>query len=208
MPPAVSPLFFAIVVIIVVLVQSPRVRGWTHGRVGAAASDSNRHPRRRRWRHDRHPDSTTSHPLEPLERRVQRFMSRHASWMPVFAALAILIVLLVGAQAYFGNFLTPRVLSSLLLDNAYLLILAVGMTFVILTGGIDLSVGAVLAFTGILGASLLREGVPAGRRDPGHAPRRRRDRPRSSACSSSTSTCSRSSPRSPACSPPAGWRSW
>ena len=60
----------------------------------------------------------------------------------------------------FGNFLTPRVLSSLLLDNAYLLVLAIGMTFVILTGGIDLSVGAVLAFTGMLGASLLRDGSP------------------------------------------------
>ena len=91
----------------------------------------------------------------------RRFTSRHASWIPVFAALAILIAMLVGAQLRFGNFLTPRVLSSLLLDNAYLLVLAIGMTFVILTGGIDLSVGAVLAFTGMLGASLLRDGVPA-----------------------------------------------
>lgn len=91
----------------------------------------------------------------------QRFMSRHASWIPVFAALAILIAMLLGAQAYFGNFLTPRLLSSLLLDNAYLVILAVGMTFVILTGGIDLSVGAVMAFTGMMGASLLSEGLPA-----------------------------------------------
>src|SRR5690606_17429437 len=38
---------------------------------------------------------------------------------------------------------------------------AVGMTFVILTGGIDLSVGSVLAFTGILCASMLADGVPA-----------------------------------------------
>jgi simple sugar transport system permease protein len=90
----------------------------------------------------------------------RRFMSRHASWIPVFAALAILIVMLVAAQIRFGNFLTPRVLSSLLLDNAYLLVLAVGMTFVILTGGIDLSVGAVMAFTGMLGASLLSQGIP------------------------------------------------
>jgi simple sugar transport system permease protein len=80
----------------------------------------------------------------------------------VFAALFILIVMFVAAQGYFGNFLTPRVISSLLLDNAYLLILAVGMTFVILTGGIDLSVGAVMAFTGMLGASLLRDGAPVG----------------------------------------------
>jgi len=92
---------------------------------------------------------------------VKRFLSRRASWVPVFAALAILIIMLVTAQAYFGNFLTPRVLSALLLDNAYLFILAVGMTFVILTGGIDLSVGAVMAFTGMLGASLLRDGLPA-----------------------------------------------
>jgi simple sugar transport system permease protein len=92
---------------------------------------------------------------------VRQFTSRRVSWIPVFAALAILIALLVAGQAYFGNFITPRVLSSLLLDNAYLLILAVGMTFVILTGGIDLSVGAVLAFTAMLGARLLSEGVPA-----------------------------------------------
>jgi len=91
----------------------------------------------------------------------QRFTARHASWIPVFAAVVILIALLVAGQIQFGNFITPRVLSSLLLDNAYLIILAVGMTFVILTGGIDLSVGAVLAFTGMLGASLLAEGYPS-----------------------------------------------
>src|SRR5690606_10817907 len=51
--------------------------------------------------------------------------------------------------------------SALLLDNAYLLVLAVGMTFVILTAGIDLSVGSVMAFTGILGAQLLAQGLPA-----------------------------------------------
>jgi len=96
----------------------------------------------------------------PITTAVQTFLSRRGSWVPVFAALLILIIMFVTAQAYFGNFLTPRVISSLLLDNAYLLILAVGMTFVILTGGIDLSVGAVMAFTGMLGASLLRDGLP------------------------------------------------
>ncbi len=91
-----------------------------------------------------------------------RFMARHASWIPVFAAAAILVAMIIGAQLYFGHFLTPRLISSILLDNAYLLILAVGMTFVILTGGIDLSVGAVMSFTGMMGASLLRQGLPSG----------------------------------------------
>ena len=52
-------------------------------------------------------------------------------------------------------------MSALLLDNAYLMVIAVGMTFVILTAGIDLSVGSVMAFTGILLSSLLADGTPA-----------------------------------------------
>ncbi len=104
-------------------------------------------------------------------------MRRRASWIPVFAALAILIAMFIGAQLYFGYFLTPRVLSSLLLDNAYLLILAVGMTFVILTAGIDLSVGAVMAFTGMLGASLMRDGLPSALVAPVMLADRRDDRP-------------------------------
>jgi ribose/xylose/arabinose/galactoside ABC-type transport system permease subunit len=93
--------------------------------------------------------------------RYATFMSRHASLMPTFAAVAILLVLLIGAQSRFPRFLSPGNISALLLDNAYLVVLAVGLTFVILTGGIDLSVGSVMAFTGILGASLLSQGVPA-----------------------------------------------
>lgn len=97
-------------------------------------------------------------PVAPTTYR--RFLSRHVSWIPVFAAIAILLIMIAGSMAYFPNFQLPRILSSILLDNAYLLVLAVGMTFVILTGGIDLSVGAVMAFTGILCASLLSQGVP------------------------------------------------
>ncbi|MDN4476693.1 sugar ABC transporter permease YjfF [Demequina sp. SYSU T00192] len=93
---------------------------------------------------------------------LQTFVSRHGSMMPTFAAVAILLVLFVGAEIFLrGDFITPRNISALLLDNAYLLVLAVGMTFVILTGGIDLSVGSVMAFSGILGARLLAEGTPA-----------------------------------------------
>lgn len=100
-------------------------------------------------------------PRPTVTSRYATFLSRRASLMPTFAAVAILIVLLIGAQARFPRFLSPGNLSALLLDNAYLVVLAVGLTFVILTGGIDLSVGSVMAFTGILGASLLAQGLPA-----------------------------------------------
>jgi ribose/xylose/arabinose/galactoside ABC-type transport system permease subunit len=88
-------------------------------------------------------------------------LQRHATAAPTYAALVILVLLLVGSHLYFGNFITPRNISSLLLDNAYLLIIAVGMTFVIMTGGIDLSVGSVLGFTGIFGARMLAADVPS-----------------------------------------------
>ena len=44
---------------------------------------------------------------------------------------------------------STRVIANLLTDNAFLGIVAVGMTFVIISGGIDLSVGSVIAFTGV-----------------------------------------------------------
>ncbi|WP_199424994.1 ABC transporter permease subunit [Actinotalea solisilvae] len=93
--------------------------------------------------------------------RYEGFISRHAATTPTFAAVLILVVLLAGAEAFLpGNFVAPGNMSALLLDNAYLLVLAAGMTFVILTAGIDLSVGSVMAFTGILGAQLLAQGTP------------------------------------------------
>ena len=108
---------------------------------------------------------TTMETTEPtrasLKKADDRFINRHASLMPTFAALAVLVLLLIAAQLYFGDFVSPGNMSALLLDNAYLLVIAVGMTFVILTAGIDLSVGSVMAFTGILLASLLGRGMPA-----------------------------------------------
>jgi len=88
------------------------------------------------------------------------FMSRRASLLPTLAAVAILILLFIGAEIFLrGDFISPRNISALLLDNAFLVLLAVGMTFVIMTGGIDLSVGSVMAFTGIWLAKLLEAGT-------------------------------------------------
>jgi simple sugar transport system permease protein len=88
------------------------------------------------------------------------FISRRASLLPTLAAIAILILLFIGAEIFLrGEFISPRNISALLLDNAFLMILAIGMTFVIMTGGIDLSVGSVMAFTGIWLAKLLEAGM-------------------------------------------------
>ncbi|GAA3910552.1 galactofuranose ABC transporter, permease protein YjfF [Microbacterium invictum] len=80
---------------------------------------------------------------------------------PVLVTGILFIAIFVGGGMRYGNFLTGQVFLNLFVDNAYLIVLAVGMTFVILTGGIDLSVGAVVALSGMMAASLLQTGWPA-----------------------------------------------
>ena len=71
-----------------------------------------------------------------------------------FLALSGLLSLLTPA------FLNPANLSNVLLQSAINAVLAAGMTFVILTGGIDLAVGSVLALSGMVLGRLLSHGVP------------------------------------------------
>src|SRR3954468_19053424 len=79
---------------------------------------------------------------------------------PVLVTLVLLIVIfLIGGLRYPG-FLSGQVFLNLFVDNAYLIVLAVGMTFVILSGGIDLSVGSVVALSTVIVATTLRDGWP------------------------------------------------
>ena len=78
-----------------------------------------------------------------------------------FLAPVLVFLVIYGLGGLlFRNFFSVRVFLNLLTDNAYLGMAAVGMTFVILSGGIDLSVGAVVSTTAMIIAVLTREGVP------------------------------------------------
>ncbi|GHK54804.1 hypothetical protein KPZU09_45400 [Klebsiella pneumoniae] len=63
--------------------------------------------------------------------------------------LAVFVLGYLYCLTQFPGFASTRVICNILTDNAFLGIIAVGMTFVILSGGIDLSVGSVIAFTGV-----------------------------------------------------------
>jgi simple sugar transport system permease protein len=76
-------------------------------------------------------------------------------------AILFLLMYMGGGLRYRG-FMAGQVGLNLLIDNAYLIVLAVGMSFVILTGGIDLSVGAVVALSTIIAARLLQAGWAPG----------------------------------------------
>jgi ribose/xylose/arabinose/galactoside ABC-type transport system permease subunit len=75
-------------------------------------------------------------------------------------ATAILLCIMYGAGVLrYDGFDDTQIVLNVFIDNGFLLVVAVGMTFVILTGGIDLSVGAVVALTTMIAASLLEKGL-------------------------------------------------
>ncbi|MDR0877316.1 MAG: ABC transporter permease [Treponema sp.] len=70
----------------------------------------------------------------------------------ISALLLMSIVLFILASIVYDRFLTFANLTNLIRQASMMGLIAIGMTFVILTGGIDLSVGSTLALTGLLAA--------------------------------------------------------
>lgn len=87
------------------------------------------------------------------------------TWRPSANLITLSATLVVCAALYAAaawryhdlNFFTLQVFLDFFRDNAYLGIAAVGMTFVILSGGIDLSVGAIVGLSGIVLAKLMEQ---------------------------------------------------
>jgi ribose transport system permease protein len=75
-----------------------------------------------------------------------------------------LILLFVALWIASPNFLTATNLSSVVRQTAVINIMALGMTIIIITGGIDLSVGSILGLAGLLGTMAMEAGasIPAG----------------------------------------------
>jgi ribose/xylose/arabinose/galactoside ABC-type transport system permease subunit len=96
---------------------------------------------------------------EPLSQRLAGAWSRNQSLVPTLASVVLLIGMLGYAEIAYGRVFHAGTISSLLVSFAPTVILAVGMTIVIISGGIDLSVGAVVAFTSVAGVMLMNIGV-------------------------------------------------
>jgi ribose/xylose/arabinose/galactoside ABC-type transport system permease subunit len=77
--------------------------------------------------------------------------------LPVLVTLGLFIIMFGLGSIAFTGFFSVQNFYNLFIDNAYLLILAVGMTFVIISGGIDLSVGSVLALSTMVSSGLLEK---------------------------------------------------
>jgi ribose transport system permease protein len=76
--------------------------------------------------------------------------------LPFLTLVALIIALSIASP----HFLTNANLSSVVRQTAVINIMALGMTLIIVAGGIDLSVGAILAFGGLMGTMAMERGYP------------------------------------------------
>jgi simple sugar transport system permease protein len=88
--------------------------------------------------------------------RIKPFLLRYGPLLTTFAIF--LVAFFIGGQLY-PAMQKPQVFFNLFINDSSLLLVSIGMTLVILTGGIDLSVGGVIALTSAASAALLRSGV-------------------------------------------------
>ena len=77
--------------------------------------------------------------------------------IPVLSTVFVCLLLYVGACLRYDGFFSLRVFVNFFINNSFLGIAAVGMTFVILSGGIDLSVGSVMALCSVVVARLVMD---------------------------------------------------
>jgi len=75
--------------------------------------------------------------------------------VPLLGTVVVFVLTAGYGSAAYSGFFSTQVFVNLLIDNAFLCIVGVGMTFVILSGGIDLSVGSVIALTTMISAALV-----------------------------------------------------
>ena len=91
-----------------------------------------------------------------MKNRVRLYLLSHG---PLLTTITVFILAyIIGSQLY-PAMQKPQAFFNLFINNGALLIVGIGMTLVILTGGIDLSVGGVLALTTAASAALLKIGV-------------------------------------------------
>lgn len=75
-------------------------------------------------------------------------------------AAIIFVVFTILTKINGKDFLTASNISNIITQSAVISIIAIGASFVILTGGIDLSIGSIVGFTGIFGGTLIKIGLP------------------------------------------------
>jgi galactofuranose transport system permease protein len=91
-----------------------------------------------------------------FDQRVKPFLLVNG---PLLITISVFLIGYLVAGSVYPAMMKPQVFFNLFINNASLLIISIGMTFVILLKGIDLSVASVLALTSVASAALLKSGM-------------------------------------------------
>lgn len=91
-----------------------------------------------------------------MVQQIKLFLLRYG---PLVTTIGIFILVYIVGGLMYPAMQKPQVFFNLFINDSSLLLVALGMTVVILTGGIDLSVGGMIALTSTASAALLRSGV-------------------------------------------------
>ncbi len=75
-------------------------------------------------------------------------------YLPLTATIIVFAALFITGGLLYKNFFSTLVLGHILADNAFIITAAIGTTFVIISGGIDLSIGSMIGFVGVCMGSL------------------------------------------------------
>jgi simple sugar transport system permease protein len=94
-------------------------------------------------------------PLMPAVTPRRRALRVDRKYVPLLVTVTLFVAMAALGSVRYTGFFSAQVFLNLLIDNAFLCIVAVGLTFVIVSGGIDLSVGAVVALTTMVSAALV-----------------------------------------------------
>lgn len=100
--------------------------------------------------------------MTPAQPATQAFTFDRRAFLQRFGLVFSFLILILALSLLSDRFLTSANLINILRQATINGIISVGMTLVILTGGIDLSVGSVLALSVTIGASLMKQGQPVG----------------------------------------------
>jgi ribose/xylose/arabinose/galactoside ABC-type transport system permease subunit len=93
-----------------------------------------------------------------IQEKLSTIVSNNRKFLPLLSTVALFFVAYGFGMAFSEGMRDPQVFFNLFRNSPFILISAIGMTLVILTGGIDLSVSGVMALTTVAAAALIREG--------------------------------------------------
>jgi len=107
---------------------------------------------------------TVELPVREPQRQLLR--DRVVGFWSATSRYGVVLILLIGIFCFFSatqpDFLSRANIENMLTSSSILFVVSIGMTFVVLTGGIDLSVGSLLALSGIVLSELFNDlGLPA-----------------------------------------------